>query len=81
MNILSELDGTERYHLTRRSLMKQCIPSLLVLLAPLASAFRAEVFDTFCLMTGAWILCLGRRTISRVWETTGEASNRNHAAA
>ena len=61
--------------------MKQCIPSLLVLLVPLAPAFREEVFATFCLMTGAWILCLGRRTISRVWETTGEAQNRNHAAA
>jgi hypothetical protein len=32
-------------------------------------------------MTGAWILCLGRRTISRVWETTGEANKRNHASA
>jgi hypothetical protein len=61
--------------------MKQCIPSLLVLLVPLAPAFRVEVFDTFCLMTGAWILCLGRRTISRVWETTGEAQKRNHASA
>jgi hypothetical protein len=61
--------------------MKQCIPSLLVLLAPLAPAFREEVFRTFCLMAGAWILCLGRRTISRVWETTGEAKKRNHAAA
>lgn len=61
--------------------MKRCIPSLLVLLAPLAPAFREEVFETFCLMTGAWILCLGRRTISRVWETTGEAKKRNHASA
>ena len=61
--------------------MKRCIPSLLVLLAPLAPAFREEVFGTFCLMTGAWILCLGRRTISRVWETTGEAKKRNHASA
>src|SRR4029077_7684321 len=63
------------------SLMNRCIPSLLVLLAPLAQAFRMEVFDTFCLMTGAWILCLGRRTISRVWETTGEAQKRNNASA
>jgi hypothetical protein len=61
--------------------MKRCIPSLLVLLAPLAPAFREEVFATFCLMTGAWILCLGRRTISRVWETTGESNKRNHASA
>ena len=61
--------------------MNRCIPSLLVLLTPLAPAFREEVFGTFCLMTGAWILCLGRRTISRVWETTGEAKKRNHASA
>jgi len=61
--------------------MKQCIPNLLALLAPLAPAFREEVFATFCLMTGAWIVCLGRRTVSRVWETTGEAHKRNHAAA
>jgi hypothetical protein len=61
--------------------MKQCIPSLLVFLVPLAPAFREEVFATFCVMTGAWILCLGRRTISRVWETTGEAQKRSHASA
>jgi hypothetical protein len=35
----------------------------------------------FCLMSVAWIVCLGRRTISRVWETTGQTQNRHHAAA
>jgi hypothetical protein len=63
------------------SLMKQCIPSLTRLLAYLAPAFREETHDMFCAMVAAWIVCLGRRTISRVWETTGQAEERNHAAA
>jgi hypothetical protein len=61
--------------------MDQLIPSLEVLLAPLADAFRAEPFSMFCLMTGAWIVCLGRRTISRVWETTGHSETQDHSAA
>src|SRR5262245_47325345 len=32
-------------------------------------------------MVAAWIVCLGRRTISRVWQTTGQADHRHHAAA
>ena len=63
------------------SLMKQCIPSLALLLAPLAPAFRAEAFAMFGMMTAAWIVCLGRRSISRVWETTGQAEERNHTSA
>jgi hypothetical protein len=35
----------------------------------------------FCQLVGAWIVCLGRRSISRVWETTGQAEQRNHASA
>lgn len=61
--------------------MDKLIPSLLVLLAPLSVAFRAEVHPLFCTMVAAWIVCLGRRTISRVWETTGQTEKRNHAAA
>jgi hypothetical protein len=57
------------------------IPSLLHLLAPLAPAFRREVFPTFRAMTAAWIVCLGRRTISRVWETTGRSGHEHHASA
>jgi DDE superfamily endonuclease len=57
------------------------IPTLLDLLAPLAPAFRQEVFPTFRAMTTAWIVCLGRRTISRVWETTGRSGHEHHAAA
>jgi hypothetical protein len=61
--------------------MNELIPSLHVLLAPLSEAFRAEVFPLFSRMVAAWIVCLGRRTLSRVWETTGQAEQRNHAAA
>jgi DDE superfamily endonuclease len=61
--------------------MDQLIPSLHALLAVLAPAFRKEVFALFRSMVAAWIVCLGRRTISRVWETTGQAARRNHAAA
>src|SRR5215469_10517310 len=61
--------------------MDQLIPSLDLLLAPLAVVFRKEVFDLFRRMVAAWIVCLGRHTICRVWETTGQAQQRNHAAA
>ena len=60
--------------------MDELIPSLHVLLDPLAVAFRREVHDLFCKVVAAWIVCLGRRTISRVWETTGQTKHRNHAA-
>ena len=61
--------------------MDQLIPTLLQLLAPLAPAFRKEVFPTFRLIVGAWVVCLGRRTVSRVLETTGQSRHRHHAAA
>jgi hypothetical protein len=61
--------------------MDELIPSLHVLLDPLAGVFRREVHARFCVLVAAWIVCLGRRTISRVWETTGQSERRNHAAA
>jgi hypothetical protein len=61
--------------------MDQLIPSLASLLAPLAPAFRSEVYPMFCQIVGGWIACLGRRSVSRVWETTGQAGRRHHAAA
>jgi DDE superfamily endonuclease len=61
--------------------MDQLIPSLQVLLVGLAPAFRQEAFDMFSRMVPAWIVCLGRHSISRVWETTGQAEERNHASA
>ena len=61
--------------------MDQLIPSLGVLVVAVMPAFRREAGNMFRLMVGAWIACLGRRSISRVWETTGQADQRNHAAA
>jgi DDE superfamily endonuclease len=59
--------------------MDELIPTLHLLLDPLAPAFRREVHELFCKVVAAWIVCLGRRTISRVWETTGQTEQRNHA--
>jgi DDE superfamily endonuclease len=61
--------------------MDQLTPAWIALLDPLAPCFRPEVFALFRRMVVAWIVCLGRRTISRVWETTGQAPYRHHAAA
>lgn len=61
--------------------MDLLIPSLVVLVDPFSHCFRIEAFQMFRLLLGAWIVCLGRRTISRVWETTGQAEERNHSAA
>jgi hypothetical protein len=61
--------------------MDQLIPTLAPLVEKFAPCFRVEVFPTFAAMVAAWIVCLGRRCISRVWETTGRAKKRNHAAA
>jgi hypothetical protein len=61
--------------------MDQLIPTLQVLVVALMPAFRQEAGGMFRLMVGAWIACLGRRSISRVWETTGQSNRRNHASA
>jgi hypothetical protein len=55
-----------------------CFHSLVALFAP---CFRAEVFTTFCSMVSAWVVCLGRRSISRVWETTGRSADEDHSKA
>lgn len=61
--------------------MDQLIPSLQQLVVALLPVFRHEAGVMFQLMVGAWIACVGRRSISRVWETTGQAEDRNHASA
>jgi hypothetical protein len=61
--------------------MDQLTPSLSALLEPLADCFRPEVFATFRLLLAAWVVCLGRRTISRLWETTGRAAAEDHSRA
>jgi hypothetical protein len=54
---------------------------LVVLLAPFASCFNEPVHATFSVLVVAWIACLGRRTISRVWQTTGHAADTDHSKA
>src|SRR5262245_56660660 len=61
--------------------MDQLTPCLRDLLAPFAPCFRAEVFATFCSMVAAWVVCLGRRSVSRVWETTGRSAAEDHSKA
>ena len=61
--------------------MDQLTFSLSMLVVNQKRCFRSEVYRMFCSMLGAWIVCLGRRTISRIWETTGHSRTRNHSAA
>src|SRR5262245_28573772 len=61
--------------------MDHLTPSFRCLLVPLWVCFRAEVFTTFCSMVAAWVVCLGRRTVSRVWETTGRSATQDHCKA
>jgi hypothetical protein len=58
--------------------MDQLTPSLATILVHFAPCFRVEVAATFRLQVTAWIVCLGRRTISRVWETTGRSDTHSH---
>src|SRR5829696_6876011 len=61
--------------------MDQLTPCFYSLVALFAPCFRAEVFATFCAMVSAWVVCLGRRSISRVWETTGRSADEDHSKA
>lgn len=57
------------------------IASFAALLDLFASCFRAEVFATFKAMVGAWATCSGPRTISEVWQATGQAARHHHGTA
>ena len=61
--------------------MDQLIPSLAELIAPFRACFRAEVFQTFQVLIAGWIICVGPRTISEVWQATGLAARRHHDTA
>lgn len=54
---------------------------LVVLLAPFSVCFNESVHATFSVLVAGWIMCLGRRTISRVWQTTGHAEDSDHSKA
>jgi hypothetical protein len=59
----------------------QPIPALAALLTEFVFCFRIEVFHTFRAMVVGWVVCPGRRTIAEVWQATGLAARRHHAAA
>ena len=61
--------------------MDQLIPSLAALVAPFRDCFRPEVFQTFQTLLAGWIVCVGPRTISEVWQATGLAAKRHHDTA
>jgi DDE superfamily endonuclease len=61
--------------------MDQLTPSLARLLGLFRFCFRIEVFSLFRFMFTAWVVCLGRRSISRVWETTGRSASEDHSKA
>ena len=62
--------------------MSQLIPSLLILVEPFRCCFaRPEVFQTFQALLAGWIVCLGPRTSSEVWQATGLSAERHHDTA
>jgi hypothetical protein len=46
----------------------QTIPSLAELLGHFRPCFRQEAFVNFCCVVEAWLICLGPRTLSEVWQ-------------
>ena len=60
--------------------MAYLIPSLLVLLEAFRPCFRLEAFHNFRTAVGAWLLCLGRRTLSEVFQAGGLPADKHHDA-
>jgi hypothetical protein len=56
-----------------------CLAALLDLFRPCFR--RPEPFSLFCAMAAAWIVRLGRRCVSRVWETTGRSASEDRSKA
>ena len=61
--------------------MDQLIPGLAALVAPFRDCFRSEVFQTFQILIAGWVVCVGPRTLSEVWQATGLAAKRHHDTA
>ena len=61
--------------------MDQLIPSLATLVEAFRDCFHPQVFQTFQALIAGWIVCLGPRTISEVWQATGLAARRHHDTA
>jgi hypothetical protein len=61
--------------------LDQLIPSLATLVESFRDCFHPSVFATFQALLAGWIVCLGPRTISEVWQATGWAARRHHDTA
>ena len=61
--------------------MDQLIPSLATLVGAFGNGFHPQVFSTFQALIAGWVVCLGPRTISEVWQATGLAARRHHDTA
>src|ERR1700730_5802787 len=61
--------------------MDQLIPSLAGLVESFRDCFHTQVFPTFQALLAGWIVCLGPRRISEVWQATGWAAKRHHDLA
>ena len=68
-------------HRTEVRSMDQLIPSLAALVEPFRDCFHSQVFATFQTLIAGWIVCVGPRTISEVWQATGLAARRHHDTA
>jgi hypothetical protein len=56
------------------------IPCLASLLANFRGCFRKEAFDNFRHAVAAWLLCLGRRCLSEVYQAGGLPQGKHHDA-
>src|SRR4051794_4374364 len=81
IGILELLDDTRITHRTEVRSMDQLIPSLAALVGPFRDCFHPQVFPTFQSLLAGWIVCVGPRTISEVWQATGLAARRHHDTA
>ena len=61
--------------------MDHFITSLTALVEAFGDCFHPQVFQTFQALIAGWIVCLGPRTISEVWQATGLAAKRHHDTA
>jgi hypothetical protein len=61
--------------------MDQLIPGLAAPVEAFRDCFHPLVFQTFQALIAGWIVCLGPRTISEVWQATGLAARRHHDTA
>ncbi len=81
IGILELLDDPRSAHRTEVRSMDQLIPSLATLVESFRECFHPQVFVTFQALIAGWIICLGPRTISEVWQATGLAAKRHHDTA